>query len=75
MIVLGGEKSTVGGQTEDGDIVARFEMDSVSFRISPASINSGDYSMSVVKIMKHKTRLTRTCFRKQSKGRRDSVGG
>ena len=26
MIVLGGEKSTVGGQTEDGDIVARFEM-------------------------------------------------
>ena len=26
VIVLGGEKSTVGGQTEDGDIVARFEM-------------------------------------------------
>ena len=26
MIVLGGEKSTVGGQTEDSDIVARFEM-------------------------------------------------
>ena len=26
MIVLGGEKSTVEGQTEDSDIVARFEM-------------------------------------------------
>ena len=24
--MLGGEKSTVGGQTEDSDIVARFEM-------------------------------------------------